>query len=173
LANIPSPAVAFSTRQAVGCALAFEIWRRPSALKATGGRGNWRSPSRGMMSCSVSFRFGRMRPRSKNPAMKAIATSSISGFTVGCGSPITRTFGGSGSVRGWKVPGAYGRQRGTLRSAVAQYRHRCLRFPDRVPRVLSEGQPHNIDVVDTGVFLTRRSSAPDGKRPHTRLRIET
>ena len=158
LANITTPALAFSGRDARGCGFAFEIWRGPFGFK-----GDWR-----MRDVTISIR----------------GTDIVLGeFTVPANATALEESGHEGycdlvdsRIRGWVwqpdhpehsvevaafVDGKF------LARTVANGVRNDLRtlnigtgaygFQIALPRILKEGKTHRIDVVvaDTGVFLRR------------------
>jgi hypothetical protein len=158
LANITSPAVAFSGRESVGCAFAFEIWRGPFGFK-----GDWRTRELTMSIKGTDVVLGEFSIPANAAALEQ------SGYEGFCDLVDSR-------IRGWVwqpdhpehsvevaafVDGKF------LARTVANGVRNDLRtlnigsgaygFQIALPRVLKEGQAHRIDVVvaDTGVFLRR------------------
>ena len=158
LANISSPAVAYSNREALGCAFAFDIWRGPFGFK-----GDWRTRDLTISIKGTDVVLGEFSiPANAN----ALEASGHEGF---CDVADSR-------IRGWVwqpdnpehsvevaafVDGMF-----LTRTIANAVRHdlRILNigtgaygFQIALPRALKDGQAHRIDIVvaDSGVLLKR------------------
>ncbi len=158
LANIATPAIAFSGRDARGCGFAFEIWRGPFGFK-----GDWRTRNLTISIGGTDIVLGEYSIPANAAALEE------SGHEGYCDLVDSR-------IRGWVwqpdhpehsvevaafVDGKF------LARTVANGVRNDLRalnigtgaygFQIALPRALKEGQAHRIDVVvaDTGVFLKR------------------
>ena len=158
LANITSPAVALSVREARGCAFAFDIWRGPFGFK-----GDWRTRELTISIKGTDVVLGEFSIPANAAALEE------SGHEGYCDVVDSR-------IRGWVwqpdrpehsvevaafVDGKF------LARTIANGVRNDLRtlnigtgaygFQIALPRALKDGQAHRIDVVvaDNGVFLRR------------------
>jgi glycosyltransferase involved in cell wall biosynthesis len=167
LASIGSPPIAYSNREALGCAFAFEVWRGPFGFK-----GDWRTRELTISIKGTDIVLGEF----SIPAnASALAESGHEGY---CDVIDSR-------IRGWVWQPDHPEQsvevaafvdgKFLARTIANGVRHdlRALNigtgaygFQLAVPRALRDGQPHRIDVVvaDNGVVLNRGRLLLKGNR---------